>query len=101
MTRCWTAKTFQDCAANAKKGGGERRRREERGGGGSITITTNVKYLKKTKARKSIKRFFKYIYIIPPASPFPALLFSQKSNYPNTRAGKTHGPTKQHYGNKT
>lgn len=100
MTRRWTAKTFQDCAANAKKGGGE----EEEGGaggGGSITITTNVKYLKKTKARKSIKRFFKYIYIIPPASPFPALLFSQKSNYPNTRAGKTHGPTKQHYGNKT
>lgn len=50
MTRRWTAKTFQDCAANAKKGGGE----EEEG---------DVKYLKKTKARKSIKRFFKYIYI--------------------------------------
>lgn len=22
MTRCWTAKTFQDCAANAKQEGG-------------------------------------------------------------------------------
>ena len=51
MTRRWTAKTFQDCAANAEKGveeGGA-------GGGRSITITTNVKYLKKPKPENRLK----------------------------------------------
>lgn len=51
MTRCWMAKTFQDCAANAK---------QEGGGVEGSSITTNIS---DPKARKSIERFFIYIYI--------------------------------------
>ena len=55
MTRRWTAKTFQDCAENAKREEGGKRERQP--------VTTNVKYLKNLSQPNRLKGS-KNIYIL-------------------------------------
>lgn len=60
MTRCWTAKSFESCAVNAKK---------ER-----VDPQPQIWNTSKTKAIKLIEMLYIKIHIIFPPSRFPYLL---------------------------